>query len=147
MRKEDGTIGTCIDFRKLNEVVVRDRYPLPVINDETNKVQNATIFSTIDLRNGFFHVPVQVNSRKYTTFVTSSGQYEFVKKPFEFSNSPDTFQIFVNEIFRFLFRKKRIAIRLDDIKILARNEEALENLKIVLKLAEVYALQIDTGCS
>ncbi|GFU06581.1 transposon Ty3-G Gag-Pol polyprotein [Trichonephila clavipes] len=70
VRKKDGSPRVCIDFRKLNRVLVKDHYPLPLIEDILDKLQDTRVFSTIDLRNGFVHVPVNKQSRPYTSFVT-----------------------------------------------------------------------------
>ncbi|GFU66214.1 histone-lysine N-methyltransferase SETMAR [Trichonephila clavipes] len=72
VRKTDGSPGVCIDVRKLNHVLVKDHYPLPLIEDILDKLPDTRVFSTIDLRNGFFHVPVNKQSRPYTSFVTQN---------------------------------------------------------------------------
>jgi len=82
VRKKDGSSRLCVDYRKLNGVMVKDKYPLPVIEDQIDRLAEARVFSTIDLRNGFFHVNVEMKSRKYTAFVTHQGQYQFLKVPF-----------------------------------------------------------------
>ncbi|GFY38116.1 hypothetical protein TNIN_248141 [Trichonephila inaurata madagascariensis] len=91
VRKKDGSSRVCIDFRKLNRVLVKDHYPLPLIEDILDKLQDTRVFSTIDLRNGFFHVPVNKQSRPYTSFVTQNGQFQFLKMPFGLSTCPSTF--------------------------------------------------------
>ncbi|KAK9751620.1 Reverse transcriptase (RNA-dependent DNA polymerase) [Popillia japonica] len=88
VKKKDGTTRICIDYRKLNRKIIKDRYPLPIIEDQIDKLANARIFTTLDLRNGFFHVPVTEDSVKYTSFVTPHGQYEFLKTPFGLCNAP-----------------------------------------------------------
>ncbi|GBN25984.1 Retrovirus-related Pol polyprotein from transposon 297 [Araneus ventricosus] len=91
VRKKDGTPRVCIDYRKLNKVVVKDRFPLPLIEDILDRLQGSRVFSTIDLKNAFFHVDVNKDSRKYTSFVTHEGQYQFLKVPFGLCNSPAVF--------------------------------------------------------
>ncbi|KAK9730631.1 Reverse transcriptase (RNA-dependent DNA polymerase) [Popillia japonica] len=105
VKKKDGSHRLCIDYRKLNKVVVKDRYPLPLIEDQLDRLQEAGVFSTLDLKNGFFHVPVEEQSRKYTAFVTHNSQYQFLKLPFGFCNSPSVFQRFINTIFSDMARK------------------------------------------
>lgn len=63
-----------MDYRKLNEKIIKDRYPLPIIEDVLEKFSDAKVFSTLDLKNGFFHVDVDEQSRKYTSFVVPNGQ-------------------------------------------------------------------------
>jgi len=104
-KKKDGTSRICIDYRAINRAIVKDRYPLPLIEDILDRLQAARIFSSLDLKNGFFHVPVNKDSQKYTAFVTHDGQYQFRKVPFGLCNSPAVFQRYINEIFSDLTRK------------------------------------------
>lgn len=67
--KKDGNTRLCVDYRQLNKKIVKDRYPLPLIKDQLDLLQNTKFFSTLDLRNGFFHVPIAEDSRKYTAFL------------------------------------------------------------------------------
>jgi len=69
VRKKDGAYRLCIDYRQLNWKIVKDRYPLPLIDDQLDRLQGAKIFTTLDLKNGFFHVKVDENSRKFTAFI------------------------------------------------------------------------------
>ncbi|GFU94092.1 retrovirus-related Pol polyprotein from transposon 297 [Trichonephila clavipes] len=95
-KKKDGTMGLCIDYRKLNKKIVEDRYPLPIIEEVLDKLGNGKIFTTLDLKNEFFHVDVDEASRKYTAFVTETGQYEFLKVPFGLFISSNYFQRYIN---------------------------------------------------
>ncbi|KAF0736105.1 Transposon Ty3-G Gag-Pol polyprotein [Aphis craccivora] len=104
VKKKDETLRLCIDYRELNKKIVRDRYPLPLIDDQIDRLRGAVIFSTLDLRNGFFHVSVDEPSVKYTSFVVPSSQYEFLRTPFGLCISPPVFQRYVNFIFRDLIR-------------------------------------------
>lgn len=123
---------------------MKDRFLLPLIEYHLDRLHGAKIFSTIDLKNGFFHVSVEKASRKYTSFVTHSGQYQFLKVPFGLSNSPRVFQRHVNAIFRDMSRRGTALLYIDDIIITASDEyEAVQNLKDVLKLCEEYGLEIN----
>lgn len=134
----------CIDYRPLNKVTVRDRYPLPVIQDQLDKLQGKTYFTTIDLKSGFFHVPVEESSKKYTSFVTPSGQYEFNKTPFGLCNAPSIFQRFINSVFKEEIRQEIVVTYMDDLAILSKNEnDAIENLKQVFDTAASYGLVIN----
>ncbi|GFS89254.1 retrovirus-related Pol polyprotein from transposon 297 [Trichonephila clavipes] len=144
VRKKDGSPRVCIDFRKLNRVLVMDHYPLPLIEDILDKLQDTRVFSTIDLRNGFFHVPVNKQSRPYTSFVTQNGQFQFLKMPFGLSTCPSTFQRFINTVFRDLVVQGIVLPYMDDIVILAKNEsEAIERLKKVFQVSSDYGLEIN----
>nr|XP_012217679.1 PREDICTED: uncharacterized protein LOC105669359 [Linepithema humile] len=77
VKKKDRFPRVCIDYRPLNRIIDRDRHPLPLIEDQINKLKDARVFSTLDLKNGFFHVEVDEESRKYTAFITHKGQWIF----------------------------------------------------------------------
>ena len=96
--KKDGTKRMCCDFRKLNKKIIRDNFPMMVIDDVLQRLKGGKIFTTLDLRNGFFHVPVEESSKKYTSFVTHNGQFEFNYVPFGISNSPAVFTRFMGEV-------------------------------------------------
>ncbi|XP_061390803.1 uncharacterized protein LOC133326139 [Musca vetustissima] len=144
VKKRDSTSRLCIDYRRINKVIVKDHYPLPLIEDQLDRLQNAVIFSTIDLRNGFFHVPVNEESRKYTSFVTHNGQYQFRKVPFGLSNSPAVFQRHINAIFRELNREGIALPYVDDVIIPASiYDEAVVNLQRILETCRDYGLDIN----
>ncbi|GFW71089.1 retrovirus-related Pol polyprotein from transposon 412 [Trichonephila clavipes] len=113
----------CIDHRKLNQKLVKDKFPLPIIEDVLDTLQEAKVYSTLDLRNGFFHVDVDEHCRKYTSFIVPDGQFEFNKVPFGLSTSPGVFQRYVSSIFRDLTRKGIVISYLDDLVIPAKNEQ------------------------
>lgn len=143
-RKKGGAHRLCIDYRKINKIIVKDRFPIPLIEDILDKLQKATIFSSIDLKNGFFHVSVSNESRPYTAFITQNNLYQFRKMPFGLCNSPAVFQKFVNTIFRELINQEIALVYIDDLIILAKDEkEALDRLKIVLNIASEHGLEIN----
>lgn len=110
---------------------------MPLIEDVLENFYDARIFTTLDLRNGFFHVDVGSKSSKYTAFVTPDGQYEFLKVPFGLCNSPAVFQRFVNTVLRELILQKVLVVYMDDIIITAKDEEEnLRKVKQVFKVAE-----------
>ncbi|GFV90059.1 retrovirus-related Pol polyprotein from transposon 17.6 [Trichonephila clavipes] len=123
VKKKDGSSRMCIDYRKLNQKLVKDKFPLPIIKDVLDTLQEAKVYSTLDLRNGFFHVDVDEDCRKYTSFIVPDGQFEFNKVPFGLSTSPGVFQRYVSSIFRDLTRKGIVISYLDDLVIPAKNEQ------------------------
>lgn len=142
-RKKDGSARLCVDFRALNEKVVRDRYPLPVIEDVLEKFYDAKVYSTLDLRNGFFYVDMDSESVKYTAFVTPNGHYEFLKAPFGLCNSPAVFQRFINTVFWPLMREGVVMVYMDDLIVPAANEiENIERVQRVLEVAQNNGLAI-----
>ncbi|GFT52488.1 hypothetical protein TNCV_14661 [Trichonephila clavipes] len=142
VKKKDGSSRMCIDYRKLNQKLVKDKFPLPLIEDILDTLQEAKV-STLDLRNGFFHVDLDEDCRMYTSFIVSDGQFEFNKVPFGLSTSPRVFQRYVSSIFRDLTRKGIVISYLDDLVIPAENEqEGLEKLKIIFEVTQKYGLEI-----
>ncbi|GFW02167.1 retrovirus-related Pol polyprotein from transposon 17.6 [Trichonephila clavipes] len=120
----------------LNESIIR-----PSSSEYANPI--VMVYSTLDLRNGFFHVDVDEDCRKYTSFIVPDGQFEFNKVPFGLSTSPGVFQRYVSSIFRDLTRKGIVISYLDDLVIPAKNEhEGLEKLKIIFEVAKKYGLEI-----
>lgn len=142
--KKDGSRRLCVDYRMLNKKIIRDRYPLPLIEDQLDQLQGAKIFSTLDLKNGFFHVRMDESSIKYTSFVVPDGQYEFLRVPFGLCNSPSVFQRFINAVFRELVGKGIVLIYMDDLIVLSNDETTgLKNLRIVLEVAGQAGLSIN----
>ncbi|GBM38921.1 Retrovirus-related Pol polyprotein from transposon 297 [Araneus ventricosus] len=103
-KKKDGNLRLCIYYHKLNAKTVKDRYPLHLIEEVLDQLPSGKFFSTIDLKNGFFHVEMEEDSEKFTSFVTADGQYEFNKVPLGLCNSPSIFQRFINHVFRDLLK-------------------------------------------
>jgi hypothetical protein len=143
VKKKDGTIRICVDYRQINKKIIRDEFPLPIIDDLIDKLANAKVFSVLDLKDGFFHLNVNKDSIKYTAFVTHHGQFEFKRAPFGLSVCPQYFMRFISIIFRDLIKKGIVMIFIDDILIPASDEkEAVDRLRLVLKVAAEYGLQI-----
>jgi len=144
VRKKDDSHRLCVDYRQLNKKIIQDRYPLPLIEDQLDQLQGANLFTTLDLKNGFFHVRMDDSSVKYTSFIVPDGQYEFLRVPFGLCNSPSVFQRYVNAIFRELIRDKVVLVYMDDLIILSDDETSgLRNLGRVLKTANAAGLEIN----
>ena len=144
VRKKDGSIRVCVDFRELNELIECPHFPLPLVEDVLDALQGAQFFTTIDLKNGFFHVSLDKDSQKYTSFVTPTGQYEFLKLPFGLKISPIVLQKYISMIFKELMNKGIVIVYMDDIIILARSlEEAWERLRMVIELTKQHRLVIN----
>ncbi|GBM14591.1 Pro-Pol polyprotein [Araneus ventricosus] len=126
-KKKDGNLRLCIDYRKLNAKIVKDIYPLPLIEEVLDQLHSGKFFSNINFKNGFFHVEIEKDSKKFTSFVTHDGQYEFNEVPFGLCNSPSIFQRFINHVFRDLLKEGIVIIYMDDIIIPSIDE--LDGLK------------------
>ncbi len=118
--KKDGTIRPCVDYRKLNDVTLKDAYPLPRINDCLDSLGNANFLSTLDLQSGYWQVRVREEDKPKTAFVTRSGLYEYNKMAMGLCNAPSTFQRCMELVFRGL-QWKILLIYLDDIIVFSEN--------------------------
>lgn len=142
-KKKDGTYRLCIDYRALNKITIKDRYPLPLIDDQIDCLSNSHYFTSLDLKDGFHHVLINENSIKFTSFVTPDGQYEYLKMPFGLCNAPAAFQRYVNAIFRPLLEEGKILLYLDDILIATKTiNENLKILREVLDLMSKHKLEL-----
>jgi hypothetical protein len=99
VNKKDGTLRFCIDFRQLNKVIVKNKYPLPRIDVIFDQLKGVNIFSKIDLRSRYHHVRIKEKYISKTSFRTRYGHYDFVVLPFGLSNAPVVFMCLMNGIF------------------------------------------------
>ncbi|XP_011879402.1 PREDICTED: uncharacterized protein LOC105568378, partial [Vollenhovia emeryi] len=129
VRKKDGNLRLCVDYRELNKITVKDNFPTPMIDDHLDHLKRKKIYSCLDLKNGFHHIKVAESSVKYTSFITPLGQYEYLKMPFGLTNAPRVFQRYVYNVFRSLIAKNKVLIYMDDI--LVATEEMEEHLDIL----------------
>lgn len=132
VKKKNGDVRMCIDYRTLNKQTLRENYPLPLIEDQLVKLHNKKYFSCLDLKNGFYHVKMSTESIHLTSFVTPHGQFEFTKMPFGLRNAPSIFQRFINSIFRELIDSNEIMLYMDDIMVATNDLE--ENVHILEKV-------------
>jgi len=133
VKKKDGSLRLCIDYRQLNQVTIRNQYPLPRIDDLFDQMKGATVFSKIDLRSGYHQLRVKDEDIPKTAFRTRFGHYEFVVVPFGLTNAPGVFMSLMNSVFR-KYLDKFVQVFLDDILIYSRtHEEHEEHLRLVLQ--------------
>uniref|UniRef100_A0AAY4DCC8 ribonuclease H n=1 Tax=Denticeps clupeoides TaxID=299321 RepID=A0AAY4DCC8_9TELE len=118
--KKDGGLRPCIDYRKLNAITKKNRYPLPLLNTAFELLAGATVFTKLDLRNAYHLVRIREGDEWKTGFITPSGHYEYLVMPFGLSNSPAAFQALVNDVLRDML-DQFVFVYLDDILIYSPN--------------------------
>ena len=118
--KKDGSVCICVDFRQLNESVLREVHPLPKVEDTLAQLHGAVMFSKVDANCGFWQVPLDDSSKPLTTFITPFGRYNFNKLPFGISSAPEHFQCQMNKILADL---PGVLCHMDDILIFGNSKE------------------------
>jgi hypothetical protein len=133
VEKKDGTKRMCIDYRSLNEVTVKNKYPLPRIEDLFDKLRGASVFSNIDLRLVYHQLRIRHSDIPKTTFITKYGLYEFMVMLFGLTNVPAYFMYLMNSVFMD-YLDKFVVVFIDDILVYSQNEqEHEEHLRKVLQ--------------
>ena len=140
VKKKEGDLRLCVDYRALNKQTVKNTYPLPRIDELLDRLNGATIYSKIDLRSGYHQVRVQEVDIHKTAFRTRYGLYEFVVLPFGLCNAPATFMRLMNDIFRDEL-DRCVLIYLDDLLIFSPSlEQHLRDLRTILEKLRQHRL-------
>ena len=133
VKKKDGSTRFCVDYRKLNDITVKDAYPLPRIDDSLDQLSGAEWFSCLDLNSGYWQVEVEERDRIKTAFVSRRGLFEFKVMPFGLCNAPATFERLMETVLAGL-NWRICLIYLDDIIVIGRTfEDMIKNLDQVLQ--------------
>ncbi|GJS12810.1 putative reverse transcriptase domain-containing protein [Tanacetum coccineum] len=134
VKKKYGSFRMCIDYRELNKLAIKNRYPLPRIDDLFDKLQGSSVYSKIDLRSGYHQLRVRDEDIPKTAFRTRYGHYEFQVMPFGLTNAPAVFMDLMNRVCK-PYLDKFVIVFIDDILIYSRNkEEHANHLRIILEL-------------
>ena len=138
--KKDGSLRLCVDYRKLNDITIKNRYPLPNITEMRDRLSNAIIFTRLDLRGAYNLIRIAAGEEWKTAFRTRFGHYEYMVMPFGLTNAPATCQALINNVIRAHLDRTAIAY-LDDILIYSENEKDHErHVKEVLECLRAAGL-------
>jgi hypothetical protein len=131
--KSDGSTRFCVDYRAMNAVTTKVRYPLPLIQDIFDLIGGSKVFTTLDMRSGFWQLPMAEDSIAKTAFVCHRGQFEFLRMPFGLANAPSVYQRAMNKVLAD-FIGKFVMVFIDDIVIYSNNEdEHKKHVELVLE--------------
>lgn len=145
VRKKDGSLRLCIDYRPLNELTVKDRYPLPRIDEVIDRLSKAVVFSTLDAISSYHQFEIEEEDKHKTAFRFRGGFYEYNSMPFGLCNAPATFQRAMDGLFSGEHSKYVIPY-LDDIIIFSESlEDHEKHLNIVMKILSEAGLVLNKG--
>ena len=132
VKKHDGTLRLCVDYRQLNKVTIKNKYPLPRIEDLFDQLGGCYYFSKIDLRSGYHQLRIREADISKTAFRTRYGHFEFLVMPFGLTNAPAAFMDLMNRVFR-SHLDRFVVVFIDDILIYSRTQEKHpEHLRVAL---------------
>lgn len=129
VKKKNGEMRLCVDYRDLNKATVKDNFPIPHIEDMIMQLKDKKFFSQIDLKNAYHQIKMNPESIKFTAFTSPMGNYEYIMCPYGLKNGPSVFQRAVHNLLSDLIRKGKVVVYLDDILVPSSTVD--ENLKVV----------------
>ena len=142
VRKKDGSLRMCVDYRRLNAITVKNRAPLPRIDELFDQLQGATVFSKLDLAQGYHQMRVAEQDVHKTAFRTRYGHFEFLVLPFGLTNAPSAFATMMSAVLR-PYLDKFVVVFIDDILVYSRTEaEHLQHLRTVLRALQEHDLHV-----
>lgn len=140
VKKKDGSMRMCIDYHGLNAIIVKNKYPLPSVDELFDQLHGTQYFSKIDLCSRYHQVPIQTEDIAKTAFRTKFEYYEFLVMPFGLTNAPTTFMTLMDSALR-PYLGKVVVVFLDDILIFNKiKEEHLEHLRLVFEKLQTHSL-------
>ena len=142
VRKKDGSMRFCVDYRKLNDITVQKPFPIPHMEEALESVSGARIFSALDLESGYHQIKISEPDREKTAFITRDGLFEWNRMPFGLINAPYTFQRIMNHVFREMLWTS-VIVYMDDILIFSQNEkDHVRDVERVLSRIAEYGFKI-----
>ncbi|KAJ8769768.1 hypothetical protein K2173_007628 [Erythroxylum novogranatense] len=134
VKKKDGTLRLCIDYRQLNRVTVKNKYPLPRIDDLLDQLQGAQVFTKLDLRSGYHQLKIAEADVPKSAFRSRYGHFEFLVMPFGLTNAPVAFMDLMNKVFQ-PYLDRFVIVFIDDILVYSKSrEEHAEHLRVILQI-------------
>jgi hypothetical protein len=140
--KPDGTIRFCVNYKKLNNLTIKDKFPLPRIDDSLDSLAGKAIYSTLDCFSGYWQVPLHPNSQHLTSFISPFGSFQFTVLPFGLTNAPSLFSRIMQTILApFLFQF--VIVYIDDICVFSNStDEHRHHLEMVFQKLEAFSVKL-----
>lgn len=133
VKKKDGGLRPCIDYRGLNNLTVKFRYPLPLVPSALKQLRTAKFFTKLDLRSAYNLIRIRAGDEWKTAFSTITGHYEYRVMAFGLANSLSVFQSFINDVFRDMLNRN-VIVYIDDILVYSESlEKHIQDVRAVLK--------------